>query len=136
MLALSSLFFSSGKTGSKPSKNPPSSENQNTMSAQTNSEGSVVVSVTPQNVDEDKKTWSFKIALDTHEGSLDEDLAKNAVLVSSEGEEVFPLEWQGDPAGGHHRIGLLNFKSFIQNSNSVTLILKNIGGVPQRRFIW
>lgn len=110
-------------------------QKENTLYTQTNSEGTVTVKVTPRNISEDKKTWQFQIVLDTHTGSLDEDLTKNAVLTSDQG-ELQPTTWEGTPPGGHHREGVLIFSAFQQRPQSVTLILRSVGGVSERRFSW
>ncbi|HMS23146.1 MAG TPA: hypothetical protein PKA38_05325 [Candidatus Levybacteria bacterium] len=112
------------------------SQKQNTLITQTNSEGTVTIKVTPENISEDKKTWNFRIVLDTHTGSLDEDLTKNAVLIDDQAERLKPEAWEGDPPGGHHREGLLTFGPFSNDSKSITLILQNVGGVFERKFTW
>ncbi len=124
-------------------ENPPQNnkttidlQKQNVFITQTNSEGAVTIKVTPINVSEDKKTWNFRIVLDTHTGSLDEDLAKNAVLIDDQDERLKPEAWEGDPPGGHHREGLLTFGPFSNDSKSITLILQNVGGVFERKFTW
>src|SRR3989344_8779844 len=96
----------------------------NTFFSKSNSEGNITVKVTPKNVSLDKKSWSFKIALDTHEGSLDQDLTKNAYLINDQKSKSNPLKWEGDSIGGHHREGLLIFEPFPQTPRSVTLIIE------------
>ncbi len=105
------------------------------FSPQTNSEGNVEVEITPK-VSKDKKSWSFKIILTTHSGSLDEDLAKQTFLESNSGEKIEPLKWEGSPPGGHHREGELIFPSFSQTPKSVKLILQSIGQISERSFVW
>lgn len=123
--------------------NPPQSnkttvetQKQNTLQSQTNSEGEITVKATPEKVSEDKKAWSFRILLDTHTGSIDEDLIKNATLVDNKGEKIMPIAWDGDPPGGHHREGVLVFDLFSQTPKSVTLILRSVGGIDERKFNW
>lgn len=111
-------------------------QKQNAFITQTNSEGTVTVKVTPENVSEDKKIWNFRIVLDAHTGSLDADLTKNAVLIDDQGEKLKSETWEGDSLGGHHREGVLMFGLFSQSPKSVTLILQNIGGVSERKFTW
>jgi len=111
-------------------------QKQNTLLTQTNSEGEITVKATPEKVSEDKKAWSFRIVLDTHTGSLDEDLTKNALLIDDLGEKLKPETWEGDPLGGHHREGLLTFELFSNVPKSITLILQNVGGVSERKFSW
>ena len=107
----------------------------NTFSSQLNSEGNTTVKVMPENVSSDKKSWSFKIVLDAHEGSLDQDLTKNVYLIDDQKSKSNPLKWEGDSIGGHHREGLLTFESFLQTPKLVTLIIENIG-IPERKFTW
>lgn len=124
--------------GNTPQDNKVTTQPQkvNTLSTQTNSEGAVTVKVTPENISEDKKTWQLQITLDAHTGSLDEDLTKNAVLIDDQGSEQKPTTWEGAPPGGHHREGLLAFEAFSQTPKSVTLILRNVGGISERKFTW
>ena len=109
---------------------------QNSLTIQTNSEGSVTVKITPENISEDIKTWQFQVILDTHIGSLDEDLTKSAELTDEKRNKLLPLSWDGDPPGGHHREGVLTFPAFQERPQSVTLILRNVGGIAEREFIW
>lgn len=111
-------------------------QDQNVLSSQTNSEGIVTVKVTPENISEDKKRWQFQIVLDAHTGSLDEDLTKNAILIDNQGSEQKPTTWDGAPPGGHHREGLITFEPFSQIPKSVTLILRSVGGINERKFSW
>ncbi len=115
--------------------NPPLA-NQNTLSSQTSSEGEVTVKVTPENIPEDKKTWQFRIVLDAHTGSLDQDLLKNSVLLDEKENQIAPIFWEGDPPGGHHREGILRFSSFPSKQNLVILKIRGIGEVPERNFSW
>lgn len=124
----------SNKSITHPQKqNPTSSASSKT---QTNSEGEVTVKVTPTSVSEDKKSWQFQIALETHSGSLDTDLIKNAVLTNDRQNTLLPVSWNGSPLGGHHREGELVFSAFQYKPKSVTLLLKNIGGIKERKFTW
>lgn len=104
--------------------------------SKTNSEGTVTVKVAPENVSRNGKTWSFRVVLDAHEGSLDENVALLTALTNEEGIRQNPLSWQGDPPGGHHREGIVTFPSFTDTPVSVTLIVANIGGITERRFSW
>ncbi len=38
--------------------------------------------------------------------------------------------------GGHHREGKIKFAALTTSTKSVTLIVKNIAGVPERVFNW
>lgn len=105
---------------------------------QINLEGSVNVKVAPVPFldNSDGKGWAFGITLDAHTGSLDEDLTKIATLQNDQGESVKPRTWDGSPPGGHHREGTLFFEPFSQSPKSVTLILRDVGGITERKFTW
>jgi hypothetical protein len=51
----------------------------------------------------------FQVAMDTRTKQLNDDLTKTAALVDDGGRRYLPLSWQGDPPGGHHRKGVLQF---------------------------
>jgi len=112
--------------------NKPREIQKTALPSQTNSEGSVTITVTPKNISQ----LTFEIVLDTHSGSLDEDLTQNAVLIDSWGNIQKPISWTGDPPGGHHRKGELLFQPFSQKTKSLTLKISNTGEIPERKFIW
>ncbi|MEK7627071.1 MAG: hypothetical protein AAB397_00615 [Patescibacteria group bacterium] len=97
-----------------------------------NNEGAVTVAVTPT----DRSNWSFEVVLDTHSMELGEDLTQVSVLVDENGNEHKPVEWRGDPPGGHHRAGTLIFGEIASASKSVILIIRQIGGIAERKFEW
>lgn len=143
ILVIIAVFLLYRYFGNTPQSNKTTiqTQKQNTTSqassqTQTNSEGEVTAKVTPMNVSDDKRTWQFQIVLDTHSGSLDTDLIKNAELIDERDNVLLPLSWNGTPLGGHHREGTLIFPSFQDRLESVTLQLKNIGGISERRFTW
>ncbi|KKW48028.1 MAG: hypothetical protein UY99_C0017G0025 [Parcubacteria group bacterium GW2011_GWA1_59_11] len=79
--------------------------------------------------------WRFDIALNTHSVELDEDIAASAALIA-DGRTVRPLAWTGDPPGGHHRTGSLEFAPLSPPPDSVELVLYGVGGAPERSFRW
>jgi len=99
---------------------------------QTNIGGGVTVTVTPI----DRSDWSFEISLDTHSADINEDLTKAAVLMDENGNEHKPIEWLGDPPGGHHRSGTLRFGGIAPQPQSFALLIRQTGGVDERRFEW
>lgn len=120
-----------------PQNQPPLSEataQTPSLLPQVNSEGAVEVAVSPLNVAKGSAAWTFGVALNTHSGSLDEDLAKVSVLKDDSGKTYLPKSWDGAPPGGHHRQGVLAFAAVSPYPRSVTLIIKNIAGVPERSF--
>ncbi len=77
------------------------------LSPQSNSEGSVDIEITPVDVSESSREWQFEIVLNTHSVELDQDMTKVAFLRDYRG-NIYP-SWEGSPAEGHHREGILAF---------------------------
>ncbi len=96
----------------------------------------VVVQVTPIELGKGAKTWKFAIILDTHSGSLDEDMVKTSFLSDEQGNVYQPIAWEGSPPGGHHREGALVFNALEPGPSSIGLKIKDIGGVEERLFKW
>jgi hypothetical protein len=67
---------------------------------------------------------------------LSEDLAKGAALVDDEGRRYPPIAWRGDPPGGHHRTGILQFSAPAVKSRAVELQIDGVGGGGRRIFRW
>jgi len=106
------------------------------LAPQTRSEGGVQVKVTPKNITVAAETWDFEVALNTHSVPLDQDLAKITLMVDTQGKQYLPIAWDGDPPGGHHRRGVLRFKSLGELPSSLELRISGIGGVNARVFHW
>lgn len=98
-------------------------------------QAAVNVTVTPLELSPQAKEWKFDVGMNTHSVTLDQDMLKVAILLDDRGNEYKPLLWEGDPAGGHHREGVLVFSSIISAPKSVELKISGIGGV-ERSFIW
>ncbi|MDO8487382.1 MAG: hypothetical protein Q7S45_03755 [Candidatus Curtissbacteria bacterium] len=126
LIILTSVFLVS-KVVNKPDKLQNSA-----APSQTNSQGTVSIAVTLKNVSQPV----FKIVLDTHSGSLDEDIAASSVLIDDQGNTKQPIAWEGNPAGGHHREGELKFQAITPGSKSITLKIRDIGEVSERSFTW
>jgi hypothetical protein len=105
------------------------------LESQTNDEGPVSITVVPDNTSGSAATWDFTVALNTHSGSLDADLTLVSVLVA-DGKEYKPVSWDGDPPGGHHRRGILKFSPISPKPGSITLKIRQVGGVEERSFSW
>lgn len=114
--------------------NGKASDLQKNFESQTNSEGAVIVTVLPKTVSE--SGWEFEITLDTHSGVLDADIVAAAVVVDDAGKEYAPLAWEGDSPGGHHREGILKFEALAQKPETIKLVIRGIGGINERIFIW
>jgi len=78
----------------------------------------------------------FRVFLNTHSVNLSQDLATVSVLKDDRGLDYKPARWTGSPPGGHHRFGVLEFPALKTGAKSVTLVIRNIAGVPARKFAW
>ncbi|HEU0080592.1 MAG TPA: hypothetical protein VFQ72_01015 [Candidatus Paceibacterota bacterium] len=86
-------------------------------------------------VDLASSEWVFEVSLNTHTGSLDQDLTRSANIVSDDGRVLEPLRWEGDPEGGHHRSGKLIFKALDPRPRSILLKISGFGG-RERSYPW
>ena len=72
------------------------------------------------------------------------DLVAVSELIDNQGKTYKPTSWEGSAPGGHHREGVLKFNPIPEGKNSfislkpksLELKIKNVGGVPERRFKW
>lgn len=101
----------------------------------TDSQGIVAVTVTPLELSATASEWKFGIVLDTHSGSLDQDMLASAVLVDNNNTVYRPTNWNGAPPGGHHREGVLTFMPSASAPQRIQLKILNIE-VPERNFAW
>jgi hypothetical protein len=106
------------------------------LAAQKSAERGVTVSVRPLDLSAAAKRWTFEVVLDTHSADLSDDLAKTAVLVGDRGAEHRPTSWQGDPPGGHHRKGTLDFAPVAPRPGVVELRIQRSGEPAPRVFRW
>jgi hypothetical protein len=58
------------------------------------------------------------------------------VLVPDAGAPIAPAAWQGDPAGGHHRKGVLRFDVITPPPARVELRIHRVGEPAPRVFRW
>ncbi len=100
-----------------------------------NQENYVAIEVTPMEFSFTNPSV-FKIALNTHRGSLDYDLADITTLVCDRGNEYTPVRWEGTPPGGHHRSGKLTFPALNHEASHLTLTIRGVYDVPKRAFQW
>jgi hypothetical protein len=107
-----------------------------TLPSQQNNEGQVTVEVTPLTLSPTAETWRFEVQFNTHVTALDQDLLRVASLSGDSDKAELPSAWEGDPPGGHHRKGVLVFKPIAPIPASVTLSVRGVGPVPERRFTW
>ena len=106
------------------------------LSPQTNSRGNVTVQVKPINISKASKIWAFEVDLETHTVELSQDLVKNSVMVDDRGKSYYPVVWEGDPPGGHHRKGILKFEAISPIPKVVQLKISQVGNVEERIFKW
>lgn len=106
------------------------------MPSREDSQGQVMVIVTPLSLSKTADAWRFEVQLNTHVVPLTQDLTAVSVLSDGNNNDEKPLEWQGDPPGGHHRKGILVFKAIHPAPDSVTLKVRQVGSIPERRFSW
>lgn len=101
-----------------------------------NNEGQVMVSVTPQNLSTTADNWRFEVRFNTHVTPITQDLVEVASLGDGKGVGEKPTAWQGDPPGGHHRKGVLVFKPIEPMPTTITLHIREVGGIADRSFTW
>ena len=114
----------------------PSGVQQKQWETKTDEQLPVTIKVTPIELGEDAKTWRFTIVLDTHSGSLDDDLLAVSSLLGDTGNTYKPTAWEGSGPGGHHREGVLVFEAINPTPTYVELKIKDVGGIPERSFKW
>ena len=105
------------------------------IALQTSNERGVKVTVIPQNLSKEAKTWDFEVKLETHTQDLSDDLAKSSTLIA-DGKQYLPLGWEGAAPGGHHRKGSLHFKAITPQPPSVELQIRLTGDAAPRSFRW
>jgi archaellum component FlaG (FlaF/FlaG flagellin family) len=114
----------------------PSAANETTLAAKDNAEGAVTVSVTPQDVSQTAGTWRFAVQLNTHATPLSQDMVVVTSLAGGKVVEARPTAWEGDPPGGHHRRGILVFQPITPVPATLTLHIREVGGIADRTFTW
>lgn len=142
------LLAACGGTSAAPVSNANSSQNRATiasnpaggrtssdLAAQMVEGGSVTVKVTPLQM-QLNAPLEFEIEMDTHSVDLGDDMLKAVVLRDDSGREYIPSAWAGPEGGGHHRAGKIKFAPLTTNSKSLTLVVKNVAGVPERLYSW
>ncbi|MBI2052459.1 MAG: hypothetical protein HYT38_02145 [Candidatus Sungbacteria bacterium] len=124
---------------------PQSGENQigrlagavpDSWETKTDEQPPIIIAVTPVEFGEDVKVWKFEIVLDTHSGSLNDDMLTVATLVDNKGNAYQPISWEGPDPGGHHREGMLIFNEISPIPEYVELKINNVGGISERSFRW
>lgn len=104
------------------------------LPTRTSAEAAVTVKATPRPLA--GATWEFELVFDTHSRELNDDLEKTAALVADGGKTFSPVKWQGNPPGGHHREGVLQFKPISPLPASIELRIAREGEPKPRVFQW
>jgi hypothetical protein len=79
--------------------------------------------------------WQFEIVFDTHAQELKDEPAKSALLLA-DGKTYAATGWRGDPPGGHHRKGVLEFGAVAPRPQALELRLSRPGEATPRVFRW
>ncbi|HUX25692.1 MAG TPA: hypothetical protein VMV87_13875 [Burkholderiales bacterium] len=106
------------------------------LAQQSSQANNVSISVKPVDVAAAATIWQFQVALNTHSGALEDDLAHSAILLDAAGKQHAALGWDGDPAGGHHRRGVLRFNALSPRPDAVELRILRPGETAPRTFRW
>lgn len=130
------FFFGVEQGGERADEKSATMEAKSEWQAQTNSEGPISITVTPEVLGGGADEWRFKVAFDTHSGSLGEDLMTVATLFDDKGNVYKPIAWEGPGPGGHHREGILVFDAVNPMPSFVELKIIDVGGVAERSFRW
>ena len=99
-------------------------------------QGRVTVTVTLSAPPVDLTPVRVQVALDTHSVMLDAIGFEDAVAMRSpEGIDIRPSAVVEVKGSGHHREAVLVFPPIAQGG-ALRIVVKNVGGVPERLFIW
>jgi len=106
------------------------------LPAMENKQGPVRVAVTPQTLSQSANAWRFTVQFNSHVMEIAEDMVAVSSLSAGKADVERPTAWEGDPPGGHHRKGVLVFKPIIPMPATITLHIREVGGVADRAFTW
>ena len=129
------LIYKNRSAGEKNVPNSDRTVTQQKWEPKSDDQAEVTVTVTPVDVSSQSSEWKFDVIISTHTVELDQDMTKVAVLIDDLGREYGPISWEGDPAEGHHREGVLTFQQVTPSPKSIELKVSGIGGVV-RSFTW
>ena len=109
---------------------------QTILQTQTLTDGNVTYKVTPKDLTTRAATWDFEIILDTHTGSLDQDLVATLRLVDNKGSEYKSTQWEGASPGGHHREGTLKFSPLTPRPAFIELTVQTTDNTKEISLRW
>lgn len=95
----------------------------------------VSVAVTPIQFVQGKPA-KFQVRMNTHSVSLVQDMVAVCTLKDDQGREYRPVSWQGSPPGGHHRQGILEFPALEGKPKRLTLVIRDVADILERKFEW
>lgn len=113
-----------------------SSAQTKSLSMKESDEGQVRVAVTPRDLSKTADAWRFAVQFNTHVTPITQDMVAVTSLSDGKGAGEQPTAWEGDPPGGHHRRGVLVFKPMNPMPATITLHIREVGGVADRTFTW
>lgn len=129
--ATGNFFAPQAPTGSYENKN----QNNSKWEPKIDSQADVDVEVTPVDLSANTDEWKFYISLNTHSVDIGQDISAVSALFDEKRNEYKALRWEGSPAGGHHRSGMLVFKAIKPAPKSIELKIEKVGDVT-RSFTW
>lgn len=104
-------------------------------------QGAIVVEITPLNLDTRSSQLEFEVALNTHSVDLSMDIAMIATLQTETGTTVPATLWEAE-RGGHHVTGKLIFpaatadgKPLVEGASKLILTIAGLDA-PSRSFEW
>ncbi len=100
-----------------------------------NSENRVRVDVKPVQLAAGQPA-RFEVRMNTHSEPLEEDMIAVSTLKDNTGRVYQATTWEGSVPGGHHRKGVLAFPKLEDNTESITLVIRQVAKVPERTFEW
>ena len=103
---------------------------------QRDGQGAVAIAVTLAGLPDLGVPIRATVVLDTHTVALDDVVFELAVaLRTPEGAEVAPTRVEGSKGSGHHGEAVVVFPPITQHG-SVRIVVRNVGGVGERVFVW
>ena len=124
-------------------QSPPAPTPQQSLSqdiSRPDSQGAIIITVNPLNMNNPGDELVFEISLTTHSVDLSMDMATLATLTTDDGRTVQATLWDA-PRGGHHVSGKLSFpasmdgRPLLEGATQLTLIIKDVDA-PERIFTW
>ncbi|KKR72291.1 MAG: hypothetical protein UU81_C0044G0016 [Microgenomates group bacterium GW2011_GWC1_41_8] len=129
-------YVISNRANSSNSSGFPTQIEKTALQIQTLTDGAVTYKVIPKDLTTSATTWDFDVSIDTHTGSLDQDLVDIARLVDNKGNEYKATMWEGAAPGGHHREGILKFSPISPRPAFVELKIQTTSSTENNSLRW